>query len=106
MYTWCEREGILPKNKETFGRSRFASAHKVHTHALYYVGGCLLPLPLACQSGSQYVHHFCDGFKTLINHSSSPGPVEIKNSSAIDWGAAPRSKTDEFGISTILGDEL
>ena len=47
MYTWCEREGILPKNKETFGRSRFASAHKVHTHALYYVGGCLLPLPLA-----------------------------------------------------------
>ena len=58
------------------------------------------------QSRSQYVHHFCDGFKTLINHSSSPGPVEIKNSSAIDWGAAPRSKTDEFGISTSLGDEL
>ena len=58
------------------------------------------------QSRSQYVHHFCVGFKTLINHSSSPGPVEIKNSSAIDWGAAPRSKTDEFGISTSLGDEL
>ena len=70
---------------------------------------CLPCLPCSfeiLQSRSQYVHHFCDGFKTSINHSSSPRLVEIPNSSVLERGAAPQSIADEFLISTGPGDEL
>ena len=43
---------------------------------------------------------------TLIDHSSLPRPVQTKNSSDLERGAAPRSIADEFVVWTGLGNEV
>ena len=55
--------------------------------------GCVTNI-IGC--GHQYVHHFCDGFKTLSGYNSITKMIHNKNSSAIDRAAAARSKSDEF----------
>ena len=56
---------------------------------------------------SQYVYHFCDRFQTLSGHISMTKMIHNKkNVAAIDRGAAPRSKSDEFLSETLLVNEL
>ena len=49
---------------------------------------------LEFQSRSQYVHHFCDGVTTLINHISITTMSTLMKVGAINWAPAARRPID------------
>ena len=48
------------------------------------------------QSRSQYVHHFCDGVTTLINHTSITTMSTLMKVGAINWAPGARSIAPTF----------
>ena len=63
----------------------------------------------SCQVGgwrSQYAYHFCDGYKTLSGHISLTKMLHNENTSAIERGAAPQLKSDEFLLWIIFVSEI
>ena len=55
---------------------------------------------------SQYAYHFCDGYKTLSGHISLTKMLHNENSPAIERGAAPQLKSDEFLLWIIFVSEI
>ena len=64
------------------------------------------PKLLPIGSRHQNVHHFCEKWVTWHLCNSRTKQVSPENSAAIDRGAAPRSKSDEFSGETLLVDEI
>ena len=93
---------------------RVESVHKILRSSLESVGAPCIRLDVtylimlgmrqprrpagSCQSGSQYVHHLCEKRPGWYPHNSISIGLQTENSTAIDRGAAPDLKSDDFFV--------